>query len=102
MQPVPDVVRVAGQRLEQLGVHDLLQRLAGVGDRGAEQRRRLPRGEVGRLEQPEQAERAPLPVAQRAVAQRHAGSYLPPADGQLVEASVLVGKQVDESLHGPM
>lgn len=102
MEPVPDMVRVAGQRLEQLGVHDLLQRLAGVGDRGAEQRRRLPRGEVGRLEQPEQAERALLPVAQRAVAQRHAGSYLPAADGQLVEAPVLIGEQVDKPLHWPV
>jgi hypothetical protein len=102
MQPVPDVVRVAGQRLEQLGVHDLLQRLAGVGDRGAEQRRRLPRGEIGRLEQPEQAEHALLPVAQRAVAQRHAGSYLPAADGELVEAPVLIGEQVDKPLHRPV
>jgi hypothetical protein len=102
MQPVPDVVRAAGQRLEQLGVHDLLQRLAGVGDRGAEQRRRLPRGELGRLEQPEQAERALLPVAERAVAQRHAGPYLPAANGQLIEAPVLIGKQVDESLHRPV
>jgi hypothetical protein len=102
MEPVPGVVRVAGQRLEQLGVHDLLQCRAGVVDRGAEQRCRLPQGEVGGSEQPEQAERAALPVAQRAVAQRHAGSYLPAADGQLVEAPVIIDEQVDEPLHRPV
>ena len=95
VQPVADLPgAVPAGHFEQPGPHELVQQVLGLLLGPAQQRGRGPGGDIGGIEQAEQAEQHRRPRGQLAVAEREAGPHAPVCLAQLGEPALLVGEPV--------